>query len=408
VKRALIIAMLGLGCGSPAGNPGFPCDFESRCPGTMTCDASTRTCVGGVVMAQCDSPKMQCGSDCVAVQSDPSNCGSCGHGCASSEQCLAATCVAVVTMCSFCPPGIGCVNNQCDCGGRGTFCTALCIDNTQNKISCGGCLAYCMGSGQGCRDSTCVCPAGKSLCGTSCIDTASDPANCGACAHACGSSEKCDQSACVPNCTDNASDVCGDGKCWPIDRDPHHCGATCASCNSDQWCVSGACACPPGTTDTGSGCFDTQRDAQHCGSPAAACGTGQICTAGACACAAGLMTCAGACANTADDPGNCGSCGHACTSGQVCSKGQCVSSCASGEMACSGACADTNSDPFHCGDCTNVCSAGRSCLDGQCASSSPARGCTSCPCDDCTFTRGWLCCSSAAGTSCVDGYRCPE
>jgi hypothetical protein len=34
-------------------------------------------------------------------------------------------------------------------------------------------------------------------------------------------------------------------------------------------------------------------------------------------------------------------------------------------------------------------------------------GCTSCPCDTCTFDKGWLCCPAASGPTCSAAFFCP-
>ncbi len=46
----------------------------------------------------CDSSKIACGGKCVALLTDPANCGACGVACAANERCNAGTCV-------LCGPG---------------------------------------------------------------------------------------------------------------------------------------------------------------------------------------------------------------------------------------------------------------------------------------------------------------
>gem|GEM_PF-3178826 len=179
------------------------------------------------MMVTCDAPKTTRGSDCVDPLASLAHCGGRNRPCAGT--CANGTCMTV-SVCAFCPPGLACVNGQCDCGGRGTFCSAACFDNTQSRISCGGCPAYCPGSGQGCKAGVCTCRPGRKLCGMSCTPTDADPANCGGGGTMCPSGQKCEAGA----CTRNLTNACNDGKCWDVLNDEDHCGTMCRNCASDH------------------------------------------------------------------------------------------------------------------------------------------------------------------------------
>ncbi len=154
-------------------------------------------------------------------------------------------------------------------------------------------------------------------------------------------------------------------------------------------------------------CDALDRDPSNCGMSGNECPDGQVCSGGVCTCAPGLSMCSSACTDLETDVANCGSCGNACSNGQVCSKGQCAAACATGETSCAGSCIVGASDPNHCGGCDTQCGQSERCLDGNCVEFVPARGCSSCPCDDCTFERGWLCCTDSSGAWCSNSYRCP-
>jgi len=394
------------GTGGPSDGD-FPCDHQGACPGLLECSPATNTCVDpGPPPATCTSGQTACAGQCVTLASDSKNCGACGQACSSGQACVSSTCVTVANMCLTCPMGVPCVNGQCDCQGKGTFCTTFCADTTQSTVSCGACLKFCANGGQVCRSGQCACPPGQKVCAMSCTATGYDVNNCGDCALKCATGQKCDNGTCVAACSHNPSNACGDGKCWDVDVDPKHCGAMCKSCSKEQSCVAGSCQCPAATAVCGTNCYDLQRDPRHCGTCTKSCVAGEVCTAGACQCAAGLTLCGGKCVDLESDAAHCGACGTACT-GNVCSKGSCTGACAAGLTNCSGACANLGSNRAHCGSCTTVCGVGKQCFDAKCRESSPARGCTSCPCDDCDYNRGWLCCPGAAGLSCVEGYRCP-
>ncbi|WP_194863092.1 EGF domain-containing protein [Myxococcus sp. AB036A] len=78
---------------------GWTCDDIDECAnGTAVCQVGelcvntpgAYTCVAGA----CQSPTVQCGSQCVDVSSDASNCGACGNVCDAGQTCLESACVA--------------------------------------------------------------------------------------------------------------------------------------------------------------------------------------------------------------------------------------------------------------------------------------------------------------------------
>ncbi len=165
-----VLWLLGVGCSPfpelpPDQQPpeDFPCDYEGRCPGTMTCDATTNTCVGGS-SANCVAPLSDCGGTCTYLLADPDHCGRCDNTCGDGQSCIQGTCSGTSTDCLACAPGVACVAGACSCEGRGTLCTALCLDTAQLSVSCGACFQSCA-SDEICRNSTCQCPPGQQRCG---------------------------------------------------------------------------------------------------------------------------------------------------------------------------------------------------------------------------------------------------
>lgn len=401
----VFIAIAVSACGATTGLDDFPCDFEGRCPGLMRCDTSRSVCLAGT---GCPAPLTECGGKCTATSGDKANCGACGHACTGTETCVDGACKPGSSgTCAFCSPGLECVNGQCACGGRGDLClSAFCVDLQQSSGSCGTCLQPCQVSGTSCRAGQCVCAPGEKVCGTRCIDVSSDPANCGDCAHACTGTNKCEKGMCVPACTINTTNACGDGKCWDTTSNHQHCGASCSRCSNEQACVSGACACPAGAEVCSSKCTVTRTDPLNCGTCGHACGAGESCVNGQCTCQGKLTNCGGTCTLLTDDPANCGACGTSCT-GRVCANGSCADGCPLGWQTCNGACIDAMNDPKHCGGCSSVCDPGEVCVDGSCEKEKPALGCTSCPCDYCTFTLDALCCTRGGAPYCIASLRCP-
>lgn len=382
---------------------GFSCDFEGRCPGTLACTPDF-TCEPAE--PECELPDMVCAQRCVDLQTNEAHCGACGHGCGLNETCAAGTCAPLQgnMSCTFCGPGVPCINGVCDCQERGQLCSLLCVDTTQLAFSCGDCFAACPNAGEVCRAGACACPTGERLCGMSCTEILTDPTNCGGCGVVCGAGLRCEAGQCVASCGQAQS--CSSDRCYDVANDPKHCGSSCRSCDEGAICSGGVCSCPPGAMTCNQECVDTTRDARHCGACGASCAAGEECVASACTCQPGLTRCGSTCTQPLDDPDNCGACGQACGPGQLCGKGQCVSGCALGMEACeTERLCRSGLNPFHCGGCDTTCDPGETCIDDSCETVRPAPECTACPCDACDDD---LCCLRGGKPTCVSALRCPQ
>jgi stigma-specific protein Stig1 len=131
----------------------------------------------------CSPDERLCGEACVAVSSDPANCGACGNACDVGEKCS---------------------EGLCRCGDGRADCDGACVDVRSDPAHCGACGVACDGAtlcttdGGGatsCKDS-CALPT-QTACGRACVALADDPWNCGACGRACGTNERCAAGACV-------------------------------------------------------------------------------------------------------------------------------------------------------------------------------------------------------------------
>jgi hypothetical protein len=88
----------------------------------------------------CDIGQIPCGDVCVRTESDPANCGSCGHNCLATEVCSAGVCAPLcevpLVACSR-----HCVDLQSDpdhCGTCPNVCaTGICIDATCSSGTAG-------------------------------------------------------------------------------------------------------------------------------------------------------------------------------------------------------------------------------------------------------------------------------
>ena len=131
---------------------------------------------------------------CRDLDTDETNCGTCGNVCAADATCTRGAC---------------CRTTDLDCDGNPT---SVCeTDSLTSNAHCGACGNACTG-GQSCVAGRCACPAGQELCGGRCepagaelcggrcVATSSyrtDPMNCGACGNVC----------------DATAEVCSFGRC---------------------------------------------------------------------------------------------------------------------------------------------------------------------------------------------------
>jgi hypothetical protein len=258
----------------------------------------------------CPNGQALCGSSCVELQTDPTNCGACGTACSPDRTCTLGRCTLV------CAPGTA------DCGGT------TCVNLKDDVNNCGRCGIAC--GTHSCVNGACFpCAAGQTPCGSVCPDLETDALNCGACGTACPADYMCVDGQCRLNCAVTRWAACGWGTCLDLQNDVNNCGSCGNACNAatGEVCNGGVCGCPSGWMDCAGVCVDAQADPANCGGCGVSCGT-QPCTNGQCPpCADWLTLCGGSCVSTQVDPLNCGACGNVCPSSEVCRWGGCHLDC---------------------------------------------------------------------------------
>jgi hypothetical protein len=313
-RRTIWRSALGLAAGWFATRPSGVRAQDGCAPAFMACDEATPCC---------DAPDFACcGGTCTSIQSDPTNCGSCGNPCGQDSVCCGGTCT---------PP-----LDPINCGGCGVACGPchVCteVDGT------GACVSTCTAT-QACVDGVCVeCPAGTSLCtyyygNTACVDLLTDKDNCGECGYVCGED----------NLEPDGS-ICVNGQCW---------------------CPSGLVVCQDPYRDDSdySWCADPLTDSYCCGQQGYCDDflSGSICVGGECVCPEGTQPSGFACC-----PDGTRSCGHmCCPSDSRCEDYYCVP-CPAGQTGCDDRCVDVATDPANCGACSMACDRGASCIHGAC------------------------------------------
>lgn len=157
----------------------------------------TEDCVGGLT---------DCDGECVDLDSDRDNCGSCGHACGAGQVCDGGTCL------DECPAG------TTECGGD-------CVNLDEDDDNCGTCGHACP-SDRHCEGGDCVCTGPLVECGTECVDTSTDTDHCGSCFSPCSATYICTSGTCTcPTGTVECAGVCdtdgdGDGVCDSLDLCP--------------------------------------------------------------------------------------------------------------------------------------------------------------------------------------------
>jgi hypothetical protein len=208
----------------------------------------------------CPAAQTQCGTTCVDLDNDLSNCGNCGNACKLGETCASGKCKPRIT----CKPG------QTNCSGR-------CLNLSTDKNNCGGCGNACT-AGQKCSKAACkgsvrINPTAK----TPTASPASGPASCSVGREWCGVS-----------CVDTISYV----------NDHENCGRCGNRCSIFEACTGGFCSCAPGYTSCMGQCVNSitfTSDSNNCGSCGHSCSVGQSCLGGTCQrtspCPRGDITC---------------------------------------------------------------------------------------------------------------------
>jgi hypothetical protein len=320
---------------------------------------------------------------CGDTNTDPHNCGQCGHDCSLLPNVLAS--------------GLSCSNGRCvyQCAAERADCSdagAGCATDLTSSPNCGACGVTCSlstplcaplpgdGGASGCASG---CPtAAPVLCSGTCANTATSVDHCGGCGNAC----------------------------------------TATAAHTVANCADGGCSypCAPGYTSCSSACVDVTSDDANCSTCGHACTGSQHCVGSVCQCTGGTHLCGGQC--VPNDTNACGASCAVCTAPSggtaICNGTQCVQSCTtSGYSACSNVCVNETNDPSNCGSCAHGCTGATpycagsgcvACLSGsQCANGSTPETCVSN-----AWVLGAACsgstpvCSGGSCVACTSGSRC--
>lgn len=261
--------------------------------------------------------------------------------------------------------GVGGSTGTVSCPAGMALCGTSCVDVTANPTNCGACGVTCNYPIEQCTNGACVCATGYSDCGSGCVDVRSDAANCGTCGNACVAPQLCSLGVCSETCASGLT-ACGQS-CVDLQTNASHCGACGNTCAVGTACVAGACACAAGYTACGAACVDVLTDAQNCGTCGTVCDSGLclagVCQAstgaGGTAGTGGETAAGGSGGETAAGGSGGDAAGGAATGGAA------TVTCETGLTACGTECVNLQTDPNNCGTCYTVCLAG-TCNAGVC------------------------------------------
>lgn len=257
----------------------FPVDDKNCGACGKECKDPDKRCVYqgefGISNVDCGCPngKASCDSSgiCYDLESDDTNCGTCGTQCDPTNGGMPALPNAKY----------GCGDGQCGalkCTGRFANCDGKSENGCETSVvaddNCGACGFACP-AGTACRvdsntlEPTCMCPTGLTYCQDrcegevcfgSCVDLTTDYTNCGACGAYCGylngAPRTCAFGSCEMRCRDGLADCNNsqsDGCEVNTNSDPRNCGGCGQVCDAvaGQACVAGRCVVEPCDQDAG-------------------------------------------------------------------------------------------------------------------------------------------------------------
>jgi hypothetical protein len=135
------------------------------------------------------------GTNCPTFGPCDSNCMRTVHPCKGGS--FSETC---------CLPGFRCESGTCVCPAPNTNCGTTCTNTQTDPNNCGSCGHSC--NGGSCVGGRCNCSSapGLTLCGNTCVNLQTDPANCGSCGNVCPPGTTCGNAVQSGACTGLVSD----------------------------------------------------------------------------------------------------------------------------------------------------------------------------------------------------------
>lgn len=168
------------------------CDGVERGPSGYTpTDGGVRDLAGGGSCTVCNG--LCCANRCVDPKTDVANCGGCNIKCRAGEVCFGGLC-----QCGG-ANGQGtkvCTKDEACCGSK-------CVNVQNDATNCGACGNSCAATGEACFNGACGCGsanahcnAEETCCGSSCADIQTDATNCGSCGAVCPNGGTCANGTC--------------------------------------------------------------------------------------------------------------------------------------------------------------------------------------------------------------------
>ncbi len=257
-------------CQSNCPDPADFCDSDGTC---KHCDSNDCRHIDS------DGVCRGCDPNCEVCQN-----GSCVNLCTGSEICCAGRCLSCCG--GYCDTPTGACVHGHPCLDGSVCCSGICQYTQSDPANCGACGHLCPRSEPVCANGACrACRADSECngsllkcCPTGCVNTETDPNNCGACGNVCPGGTTCEYGQCfscgycpepATCCPEPGSAV---GRCTNTSTDQNNCGTCGVKCQGpNPACVDGDCQpCPSGFTYCGPS--DVSSSAGTCcGGPVPAC-----------------------------------------------------------------------------------------------------------------------------------------
>lgn len=200
-------------------------------------------CNQGKCMAECAVGSLLCNEQCIDPQSDNANCGGCGMPCGDGGVCSGGHCGTA--------RDAGGADGNCGgaTGEKMMLCNGQCLDVEKDPMNCGSCGILCS-KNQFCANHRCIeCPLPFSNCNNSCVNTQTDPKNCNGCGGVCKSAGHYAMNCVMGSCVEDKDSCaagwtnCNDHNGCKTDllSSPSNCGTCGLACSPGTTCQQGVC-----------------------------------------------------------------------------------------------------------------------------------------------------------------------
>jgi hypothetical protein len=211
-------------------------------------------CISGQCLTACPRGFFDCEGSCRDLQTDRNNCGGCWNECPVNKTCRDGQCTAVTTTLMTTITTVRTSTTQTPgCTLGQTLCGSSCRNLQTDTSNCGTCGTVCPVN-EYCSGGKCTCVGAFPVkCSGVCVNLNNNNNNCGVCGKVCPANvanghSRCDSGSCLISCNADGHLDCNnniaDGCEVYIFDDEQNCGSCGFRCNSPMSCINGHCLIP--------------------------------------------------------------------------------------------------------------------------------------------------------------------